>query len=62
MPWIQVKLNKEVLTPIQKNQIVSKLMDAMVLIERGNIRPITWLTIEEICSGKWRIGGSADRP
>ena len=62
MSWIQVKLKEEVLPPTEKSQIVSKLMGAMVPIERGKIRPVTWLTIEEICSGEWRIGGSADRP
>ena len=62
MPWIQVKLKEEELTPTQKSQIVGKLMDTMVPIERGNTRPITWLTIEEICSAEWRIGGSTDRP
>jgi phenylpyruvate tautomerase PptA (4-oxalocrotonate tautomerase family) len=62
MPWIQLKLKEEVLMPAEKSQIVVKLIDAMVPIERGNIRPVTWLTIEEICSGEWRIGGSADRP
>lgn len=62
MSWIQVKSKEEGLTPTEKSQIVSKLMDAMVPIERGNIRPVTWLTIEDICSGEWSIGGSTGRP
>jgi phenylpyruvate tautomerase PptA (4-oxalocrotonate tautomerase family) len=57
-----VKLKEEVLTPTEKSQIVSKTMAAMVPIERGKIRSVIWLTIEEICSGEWRIGGSGDRP
>lgn len=62
MSWIQVKSKEEELIPTEKSQIVSKLMDAMVPIERGNIRPVTWLTIEDICSGEWSIGGSTHRP
>jgi hypothetical protein len=62
MSWIQVKLKEEVLTPAEKSRIFSEPMGATVTIERGKICPVTWLTIEEICSGEWRIGGSADRP
>lgn len=56
MPLIQVKSNEEILTPAQNEQIVSKLTDAMVSIEAANMRPVTWVTIEEICSGEWSIG------
>jgi 4-oxalocrotonate tautomerase len=57
MCWIQVKLKEEVLTPAEKSRIFSEIMGAMVPIERGEICPVIWLTIEEICSGEWRIGG-----
>ena len=56
MPLIQVKLNEEILTPAQNEEIVSKLTDAMVSIEGENMRPRTLVTIEEICSGEWSIG------
>ena len=47
MPLIQVKLIENVSTPAQKNQIVSKLTDAMVSIDRRST------------SGQWGIGGQA---
>ena len=59
MPLIQVKLIENVFTPAQKNQIISKLTDAMVSIEGENMRPVTWVVIEEVRSGEWGIGGQA---
>ena len=59
MPLIQVKLIEEVFTPVQKREIISKLTDAMVSIEGENMRPVTWVVIEEARSGEWGIGGKA---
>jgi 4-oxalocrotonate tautomerase len=57
MPLIQVKLIEEVFTPAQKKEIITKLTDAMVAIEGENLRPVTWVVIEEVQSGAWGIGG-----
>jgi 4-oxalocrotonate tautomerase len=52
-----VKLIEEVFTPLQKQAIIAKLTDAMVSIEGENMRQVTWVTIEEVRSGEWGIGG-----
>jgi 4-oxalocrotonate tautomerase len=57
MPLIQVKLIEEVFTPQQKQQMISKLTDAMVAIEGENMRKVTWVIIEDVKSGEWGIGG-----
>ncbi len=57
MPLIQVKLIDEVFTPAQKKEIITNLTDAMVAIEGENLRPVTWVLIEEVRSGEWGIGG-----
>lgn len=57
MPLINVKLIERVFTPAQKQQIVSKLTDAMVQIEGENMRQVTWVVVEEVGSGDWGIGG-----
>ena len=59
MPLIQVKLIEEVFTPAQKKEIITKLTDAMVAIEGENLRPYTWVTVEDIRSGDWGVGGRA---
>ena len=59
MPLIQVKLVENVFSPEQKGEIIERLTDAMVEIEGENMRPVTWVTIEEVSSGDWGIGGNA---
>jgi 4-oxalocrotonate tautomerase len=57
MPLINVKLIHGVFSEAQKKQIASKLTDAMVSIEGENMRPVTWVVVEEVQSGDWAIGG-----
>jgi len=59
MPLIQVKLIEQVFSPDQKREIIERLTDAMVEIEGENMRPVTWVTIEEVGSGDWGIAGNA---
>ena len=57
MPLINVKLIEEVFTPAQKREIVERLTDAMVSVDGENMRPVTWVIVEEVRSGDWGIGG-----
>jgi len=57
MPLIQVKLIEGVFTPAQKKEIITKLTDAMVSIEGENLRPFTLVTVEDVRSGEWGVGG-----
>jgi 4-oxalocrotonate tautomerase len=57
MPWVQVKLIEGVFTEAQKREMIRKLTDTMVSIEGENLRPVTWVTVEEVKSGDWGIGG-----
>jgi 4-oxalocrotonate tautomerase len=58
MPLINVKVIEGVLTSTQKQEIVRKLTDTMVSIEGENVRPVTWVVVEEVKSGDWGIGGN----
>ena len=40
-------------------QMISRLTDAMLAIEGENLRPVTWVKVDEIESGDWGIGGQA---
>lgn len=57
MPLIQVKVIEGVFTEAQKREMVRTLTDAMVSIEGENMRPVTWVVVEEVKSGNWGIGG-----
>jgi 4-oxalocrotonate tautomerase len=58
MPLLNVKLIDGVFTPKQKQEMVRKLTDTMVSIEGENMRPVTWVVVEEVKSGDWGIGGN----
>jgi 4-oxalocrotonate tautomerase len=57
MPLIQVKVIEGVFTEAQKREMIQKLTDTMVAIEGENMRPVTWVVVEEVKSGDWGIGG-----
>ena len=57
MPFVNVKLIKGVFDSDQKREMIEKLTDTIVDIEGEAMRPVTWITIEEVESGEWAIGG-----
>jgi 4-oxalocrotonate tautomerase len=57
MPLIEVKLIEGVFSPKQKQEMITKLTDAMVSIEGENMRGVTTVLVEEVKSGDWGIGG-----
>lgn len=58
MPLINVKVIEGVFSRDQKTEIVKGLTEAMVNIEGENLRPVTWVVVEEVRSGDWGIGGN----
>ena len=58
MPLVNVRLIEGVFTPAQKQEMIRKLTDAMVSIEGENMRPVTWVVLDEVKSGDWGVGGS----
>ena len=58
MPLIHVKLIEKVFSPNEKQQIIERLTDAMVEVEGESMRGVTWVTLEEVASGDWGMGGN----
>ena len=58
MPLINVKVIEGVFSGSQKQEIVKELTEAMVRVEGENMRPVTWVVVEEVKSGNWGIGGN----
>jgi 4-oxalocrotonate tautomerase len=58
MPLIDIELIKGVFTPDQKRLMIQKVTDAMLAVEGENMRPVTWVRVQEIESGEWAIGGN----
>ena len=58
MPLVQVKVIEGVFDDAQKRTMVERLTETMVEIEGENMRPVTWVVVEEVRSGHWGIGGT----
>lgn len=58
MPLIQVKLIEGVFDASEKVTIIEKLTDAMVSVEGEAMRPVTWVTIEEVASASGESAAS----
>ena len=58
MPFVNVRLIEGVFTPEQKREMIRHLTETMVAIEGENLRPVTWVVIDEVKSGDWGIGGN----
>ena len=58
MPLINVKVIEGVFSADQKQEMVRRLTDTMVEIEGENLRPVTWVLVEEVRSGDWGIAGN----
>ncbi len=59
MPLIEVKVIEGVFSHKQKQEIITKLTDAMVSIEGENLRPYTLVVLDEVKSGDWGVGGNS---
>ena len=59
MPLIQIKGISGYLTLEEKQTIISKVTDAVLSVEGEGLRDVTWVTIEDVESGAWGVGGKA---
>jgi len=59
MPFVNVKVIKGVFSTDEKQEMISKLTETMVGIEGEAMRGVTWVTVDEVESGSWGIGGQA---
>jgi 4-oxalocrotonate tautomerase len=59
MPLVNVRLIEGVFTAEQKREMIHRLTETMVEIEGENLRPVTWVVVDEVKSGDWGIGGNS---
>lgn len=57
MPMVTIDVIKDVFTPKQKQEIITRVTDAMVAVEGESLRGVTWVRINEFAGGDWAIGG-----
>jgi 4-oxalocrotonate tautomerase len=56
---VTIDVIKDVFTPQQKQELISKVTDAVVAVEGESLRGVTWVRINEFEGGDWAIGGKS---
>lgn len=59
MPMVTIDVIKGVFTPAQKQELITRVTEAMISVEGENMRGVTWVRIKEFESGDWAVGGRA---
>lgn len=59
MPLVTIDLIQNVFTPVQKQELIRRVTDAMVSVEGEALRGVTWVRVREFGEGHWAIGGQA---
>jgi 4-oxalocrotonate tautomerase len=57
MPFIDVKVMEGVLSTEQKQEIARGFTDVFSDVVGSAARPVTWVTIQDVASGEWTMGG-----
>lgn len=58
MPLVQIKGVGGYLTLAQKQEMIRKVTDAVLSVEGEALRPVTWVTIEDVPPGAWGVAGN----
>jgi len=61
MPLVTIDVIKDALSSSQKRELIGKVTEAVIQVDGENMRPFTWVRINEFESGDWAIGGKALR-
>lgn len=57
MPLVQIKGVGGYLSLAQKQDLIRKVTEAVLSVEGEGLRPVTWVTIEDVQPGAWGVGG-----
>jgi 4-oxalocrotonate tautomerase len=57
MPLVTIDIIKDVFSREQKNELIQKVTEAMISVEGEELRPVTWVKLNEIEQGDWAVGG-----
>jgi len=57
MPLIRVKLIEGAVAAEKKRKLITELTNSFVSVIGEDIRPITWVILEEVKNGDWGMAG-----
>ena len=61
MPFIEVKIIKDVLSTEEKSQVIEEITSVLARMKGDEFAAGTWVVINELDDGNWGEGGSVVR-
>lgn len=58
MPLVQIHVFEDELTQEQSNDLIDEITDVVTKVTSERLRDVTWVTINEVKSGHWGVGGN----
>lgn len=57
MPYVSIKALEGLLSTEEKKLLINRITDTIVAIKGEEVRSGIWVTVEDVPSGAWGIGG-----
>lgn len=57
MPFVSVKALEGLFSVEEKQQLIEQITDLVGAVKGDEVRNGTWVTVEEVPSGAWGVGG-----
>lgn len=57
MPLVTIDVIKDVFSTQEKHALIEQVTEAVVAVEGGALRSVTWVRINEVAQDHWAIGG-----
>lgn len=57
MPFVNLRINQELLTPEKEGELLTALTAAVVSVYGEDIRRFTWAIVEPVSPKRWAVGG-----
>ena len=61
MPFIEVKIIKDVLSTEEKSQVIEEITSVLARMKGDEFAAGTWVVVNELDDGNWGEGGSVVR-
>ncbi|MBS1886459.1 MAG: tautomerase family protein [Actinobacteria bacterium] len=59
MPFVNLRINEELLTADKEGALLEALTDAVVSVYGEDLRRFTWVIVDPVPPRRWAVGGRA---
>jgi 4-oxalocrotonate tautomerase len=57
LPFVNLRINEELLTPEKEKELLASLTEAVVSVYGDDLRRHTWAVVEPVSPNRWSVAG-----